>query len=108
MNVSDLVTDMRIFKSKNPGGTVLANGQLTLCGKFKAKFSIFNGKNGPFVNWPSERDSSGQYVKKTGTEFHIKTCGPVDKESEEEFAKVILAEYENPTYNTNSNNTISF
>jgi len=58
------ITEIKIYKIKNPKGKVKAFASITLNDSFVIKdIKIIEGSNGLFIGWPSRRVKEGKYKK---------------------------------------------
>jgi DNA-binding cell septation regulator SpoVG len=98
--MSDLkVTEVKVFKASGNAGVILANGTATFNEAFFVRFTIMNGKNGPFVKWPSHKgkDAEGAdkwypeagFVVNEEAEDKYATKNELEKEIIDEFNKVL-------------------
>lgn len=80
--------DVRIRKIEN-GGTLLANANVTIDGKFAVNgFKVVQGKDTPFVSMPT-----GTPYEKDGKKEYPEVFFPITKEAREELINAVLTAY---------------
>lgn len=76
--------DVRV-RPIQPKGNLLAFASMNINGCFAVEgLKVVNGKNGLFVNMPSQKDSQGQYRD---------VCFPLDKGFRQQISDAVLGEY---------------
>lgn len=79
--------DMQVTLWDNSSsGSTLARGFVKFGGFVQINISIYSGRNGPFVLFPSYKKQDGTYQE---------TAGPVSKEAREAITAAVLSAYGN-------------
>lgn len=89
-NFSDVV-----FTNKTAKGNILGRGSFVVGGVLKVQYTLFNGKNGPFVMLPSEKDRNGKTDPKTGKPVYYPHASFINAEGREEINRLVVAQHEN-------------
>jgi DNA-binding cell septation regulator SpoVG len=58
------LTDVKVFKAGGTGTVILANGTAVFNEALFVKFTVMNGKNGPFVKWPARKGTDKEGADK--------------------------------------------
>ena len=75
-------------------GSTLARGFVKIGGFVQINISIYSGRNGPFVAFPSYKKQDGTWQE---------TAGPVSKESREAITAAVLNAYNRTSSGNNGN-----
>ena len=76
----------RVFKNENKDGKILAHASICIDEKLVINnFTIFNGKNGMFVSFPSQKGRDGEYRN---------IAYSLDNEFKEKLQNLIIKTYE--------------
>lgn len=76
-------------------GNVLAKGFVRIGGFVQINIAVLNGRNGPFVSYPSYKKQDGSYQE---------TAGPAHKEAREAITAAVIQAYNNSSNSTPSYN----
>ena len=76
-------------------GNVLAKGFVRIGGFVQINIAVLNGRNGPFVSYPSYKKQDGSYQE---------TAGPAHKEAREAITAAVIQAYSKGSNSTSSYN----
>lgn len=76
-------------------GNVLAKGFVRIGGFVQINIAVLNGRNGPFVSYPSYKKQDGNYQE---------TAGPAHKEAREAITAAVIQAYSKGSNSTPSYN----
>lgn len=76
-------------------GNVLAKGFVRIGGFVQINIAVLNGRNGPFVSYPSYKKQDGSYQE---------TAGPAHKEAREAITAAVIQAYSKGSNSTPSYN----
>ena len=76
-------------------GNVLAKGFVRIGGFVQINIAVLNGRNGPFVSYPSYKKQDGSYQE---------TAGPAHKEAREAITAAVIQAYSKGSSSTPSYN----
>lgn len=76
-------------------GNILAKGFVRIGGFVQINIAVLNGRNGPFVSYPSYKKQDGSYQE---------TAGPAHKEAREAITAAVIQAYNNSANSTPSYN----
>lgn len=80
-----------VFNNKNAQGNILGRGSFVVGGIVKVQYTLFQGKNGPFVMLPAEKDKNDKKDPKTGRVIYYPHASFITADAREDINNQVLA-----------------
>jgi DNA-binding cell septation regulator SpoVG len=81
------------FNNKGATGNILGRGSFVVGGSVKVQYTLFSGKNGPFVMLPAEKDRNGKTDPKTGRPVYYPHASFITADARQEINDLVMGKY---------------